>query len=637
MFWNKYPYSNLHDLNLDWIIHKIYEVEEGYKKVIENAALKYADPLQWSITTQYASNTVVIDPTTGIAYLSVQPVPLGINITNTDYWTPVFDLSQFFSEIEGNINDIFSAIAYNNGNSTILNEAVNKDNLVIANNVLYMLTSDLNSGDAIRVGSNAEVYTVNDFVIYCMEQIRQENQEFQQDMQQEFTEVTDELRAMIEAASLDMIINVKDFGAVGDGETDDLNAFNAALLKARTDGGIIYIPSGIYMLSAEWSIGDGNAQRESSYNDITIIGEGEGNNRYISNSGNQGRTVLKRTGSDAGPMIAVRGPMTGVKISNLQLDCNGIAANGILNMHGCYCTFSHISVLRHTGTAYYSTTVAGNPVVYGAAGNRWSMIQCDDGYNGSQTCMWLTGSLSSANTNALDTCRNVIERFEFNYGLAGRGIVLEFADNNVFIEGQTYCDPETPTGTSLYLGRNANRPNFPSENTFLNCALIKGVGGRTGDANAYGAGGHWFIPYPHADGEPVPDLRGTHVLLYDGKEYFDGLQVLKQTGYIAEQITDTNLVSTWTTIAEHTLNTGETPGSFEATINIAVTGNVSVRILIDNNAIPGAYRALSNGVNSPISVFAIAYYGTGSHKITYQAAGANATIGGGYCNSRIIL
>lgn len=38
MFWNKYPYSNLHDLNLDWIIGKITDIDEAVEESAEQAA-----------------------------------------------------------------------------------------------------------------------------------------------------------------------------------------------------------------------------------------------------------------------------------------------------------------------------------------------------------------------------------------------------------------------------------------------------------------------------------------------------------------------------------------------------------------------------------------------------------------------
>ena len=99
-FQHGWPYSNFHDLNLDWVISVIRELETKITQFVALNTVKYANPLQWDITKQYETNTVVINPQDGTAYLSVQPVPSGVQITNTDYWTPIFTLQYFTTALK---------------------------------------------------------------------------------------------------------------------------------------------------------------------------------------------------------------------------------------------------------------------------------------------------------------------------------------------------------------------------------------------------------------------------------------------------------------------------------------------------------------------------------------------------------
>lgn len=105
MVWMKVPYTNFHSLNQDWIIRRMQEFEDYMQNIVQISVIKYADPIQWRITGQYEQSTVVIDAESGIAYISVQPVPAGVAITNTNYWTPVFDLQQILGDIDQDLAD----------------------------------------------------------------------------------------------------------------------------------------------------------------------------------------------------------------------------------------------------------------------------------------------------------------------------------------------------------------------------------------------------------------------------------------------------------------------------------------------------------------------------------------------------
>lgn len=100
---HKAPYTNFHDMNLDWIIEALNEFNRKLANFVSLNTIKYADPIKWGITSQYAQNTLVLDPQDGTAYLSVQPVPQGVQITNTDYWTPVFTLQNFIDPLKAAI------------------------------------------------------------------------------------------------------------------------------------------------------------------------------------------------------------------------------------------------------------------------------------------------------------------------------------------------------------------------------------------------------------------------------------------------------------------------------------------------------------------------------------------------------
>ena len=152
---DQFPYTNFHELNLDWILQALKEIEKTMDAFVSINALKYADPIQWDITTQYEKNTIVIEPNSGTAYISVQPVPSGVSIANTDYWTVVFDLGMFVVRAAKNL-----ATKYEEDTTNTATQAINKDEWFVWGDTLYKALSNIIAGDQFVIGSNIDHFTI---------------------------------------------------------------------------------------------------------------------------------------------------------------------------------------------------------------------------------------------------------------------------------------------------------------------------------------------------------------------------------------------------------------------------------------------------------------------------------------------
>ena len=105
MIFDKYPYTNFHELNDDWIIKVLKEMSSELDEFVAANSLTYADPIAYDPETNYPANTVVIDDNT--AYVSKCPVPAGILPTNGDYWLLIFPFGDL---IETGINESETAL-----------------------------------------------------------------------------------------------------------------------------------------------------------------------------------------------------------------------------------------------------------------------------------------------------------------------------------------------------------------------------------------------------------------------------------------------------------------------------------------------------------------------------------------------
>ena len=284
------PYTNFHDLNLDWIMDALNEFDTKLTNFVSLATIKYANPIQWDITSQYEANTVVVD-SHGNAYLSVQPVPSGVSLDRTEFWTKIGNFDELWADVK-------KAITPNDeGHSPTATAARAVNDLVWVNGALVRVTKAMIAGDAYVPGSNCVSSSTNEVLHYLVttfneglsaettarkdadnqlqtaidaektarenadtklqtaidaEKTARENADtkLQTDIDNETTariEADKKLQKQIEDKSSGAFANVKDYGALGNGLADDTEAIRRAIASGLP----LLFPDGTYNITQD--------------------------------------------------------------------------------------------------------------------------------------------------------------------------------------------------------------------------------------------------------------------------------------------------------------------------------------------------------------------------------------------------
>ena len=151
MFWNKFPYTDFHELNLDMILEEIQKLHEDWDEFKVLNAITFMG--EWKITKQYPAWAIVNTDNGTQGYISIKPVPPGIQITNTDYWQSVVDYTATIADLqnrliiaEGNITTLQSQVAGILANDSILiSDSYGVVSVVGSNNWVDQLKTKLNS------------------------------------------------------------------------------------------------------------------------------------------------------------------------------------------------------------------------------------------------------------------------------------------------------------------------------------------------------------------------------------------------------------------------------------------------------------------------------------------------------------
>ena len=399
-FFNEFPNTRTYDKDLGWLIHVVGQLQIEVKTFIENNTINIPDQITWDITKQYTRNTLVIDYD-GTAYLSKQPVPVGIAITNTDYWMPIFNY-------DDSINTLRANIATNERNHTTATAERHAGDLVWLGNTLYKVTADMPAGTAYIIGTNVDLYTVEDYLLFLKGAITAEAQTRQDsdttlqgniDAEAHARELADTaLQGNIDAEALarqgaddalaaadtvlaqklaySTYVNVKSFGAVGDGVHDDTQAFKDAFdsiknlgtgpdgygWNASPRGGVVYVPAGKYMISSPLTL----------YSYIHVLGAGQVSTYIIPTADFDGDALFKTDGFDrlyqnGGLWPETSGVPLEYGMSNLTLHGNRwnhpAELHGILQ-YGYKFLFENIEVFGFSGKGLGSAAMTGSDYYY---------------------------------------------------------------------------------------------------------------------------------------------------------------------------------------------------------------------------------------------------------------------------------
>lgn len=104
MSFSEYPYTNFHELNLDWIIKQVKELTGTVDDFVAYNKLTFRGT--WTGTAYPIWS--IVDDGAGNGYLAIQDVPAGVALSDTTYWTQVASYNTIYSAFNSRISALES-------------------------------------------------------------------------------------------------------------------------------------------------------------------------------------------------------------------------------------------------------------------------------------------------------------------------------------------------------------------------------------------------------------------------------------------------------------------------------------------------------------------------------------------------
>ncbi len=157
MFLNGYPYTDFHELNLDFILNAMKTLEQAFKDFTASNSLIFAEPLLHDLTKSYAKNTIVLDKS-GNAYIALKAVPDGVQLSNSEYWMMVFNFEDYTEKANMNFTDNYFRDTDRSDRALAIGD------WVVLDDILYKVTVAIPVDGLFEVGANIVHFTVEQFL-----------------------------------------------------------------------------------------------------------------------------------------------------------------------------------------------------------------------------------------------------------------------------------------------------------------------------------------------------------------------------------------------------------------------------------------------------------------------------------------
>ena len=250
-------------------------------------------------------------------------------------------------------------------------------------------------------------------------------------------------------------VNVRDYGAVGDGVTNDWQAFTDAWAAIVTNGGTLVIPAGTYLLNADWVLAKLQKNyRITGYGAVITSGASVVHAIDISGGGQQGQLVIE-----------------GLTINH---GANTTASTAIRNVGGTYAKIIRCSFSARNNVAYNAIKMTD---AY------WALVdKCQFYGTGSPkygSAIWVNGECNATkiqNNQVSEAVSCVYVDANVSDGMVN-GLRIVNNDFESITNAITFNNPASPAYTAAGVLVTLNR--IESATTFLN------ISGSLADESSY--------------------------------------------------------------------------------------------------------------------------------------------------------